>query len=93
MWQRTLVKNSKYWDLTEQIFPDIVVFASRGVRQCSREHQGALFTVKRIREEVTFGRRSVWRDRSRVAVSDVHRTIVDMLDDAAKAAARSAIAM
>lgn len=74
---------AEHWDLTEQIFRDIVVFTSRGVRQRSLERQGAVFTVKRIREAALFGTRSVWRGQSRVAVSDVHRTIVDMLDDPA----------
>lgn len=74
---------AEYWDLTEQIFRDIVVFTTRAVRHRSLERQGVVFTVKRIREEALFGTRSVWRGRSRVAVSDVHRTIVDMLDDPA----------
>lgn len=74
---------AEYWDLTEQIFRDIVVVTSRGVRQRSLERQGAVFTVKRIREAALFATRSVWRGQSRVAVSDVHRTIVDMLDDPA----------
>ena len=36
-----------------------------------------------IDERRLFGTRTVWRGRTRVEVSDVHRTIIDMLDDPA----------
>ena len=39
------------------------------------------FTLKRIQENRIFGTKTVWRGRTRIAVSDVHRTIIDMLDD------------
>lgn len=74
---------AEHWDLTEQIFRDIVVFTARVVRQKTIERQGAIFTLKHIREELIFGTKSVWRGQTRIAVSDVHRTIVDMLDDPA----------
>jgi len=74
---------AEYWDLTEQIFRDIVVFTARPVRKKTIERQTAVFTLKHIREELIFGTRTVWRGQTRIAVSDVHRTIVDMLDDPA----------
>lgn len=72
---------AEHWDLTEQIFRDIVVFTVRPVRHRSLKRHNALFTLKQIREQVIFGTRTVWRGRTKVAVSDVHRTIVDMLAD------------
>lgn len=72
---------AEHWDLTEQIFRDIVVFTARPVRQKTVERQGAIFTLKHIREELIFGTRTVWRSQTRVSVSDIHRTIIDMLDD------------
>lgn len=74
---------AEHWDLTEQIFNDIVVFTSRAVRARHVRHHGALFTLKHIQPERMFGTRPVWRHRTKVAVSDVYRTIVDMLDDPA----------
>lgn len=74
---------AEYWDLTEQIFRDIVVFTARPVRQKTVERQGAVFALKHIREELIFGTKTVWRGQTRIAVSDIHRTIVDMLDDPA----------
>ena len=72
---------AEYWDLTEQIFRDIVVMTERAVRAKSQQRHSTEFILKHIRPEMIFGTRSVWRGRSRITVSDVHRTIVDMLDD------------
>ena len=72
---------AEHWDLTEQIFRDIVVMTERTVRTRSQRHHGADFILRHVRPDMMFGMRSVWQGRTRIAVSDVHRTIVDMLDD------------
>ena len=72
---------AEHWDLTEQIFRDVLVFTTRSVTSRTVERQGAIFTLKHIKNELIFGTKSVWRGQTRVAVSDVHRTIIDMLDD------------
>ncbi len=74
---------AEHWDLTEQIFRDIVVCTARPVRERTIERQSAVFTLKHIREDLIFGTKPVWRGQTKVAVSDIHRTIVDMLDDPA----------
>lgn len=72
---------AEHWDLTEQIFKDIVVMTAQAVRKKHQERHGALLSLKHIHERKLFGTKSVWRHQTRVPVSDVHRTIVDMLDD------------
>jgi predicted transcriptional regulator of viral defense system len=72
---------AEHWDLTEQIFRDILIFTARPVRQRTVEQQGAVFTLRHVRKELIFGTKTVWRGQTRIAVSDVHRTIIDMLDD------------
>lgn len=74
---------AEHWDLTEQIFKDIFVMTSQAVRQKRQERHGALFSLKHIDERKIFGTKNVWRNHTRVPVSDVHRTIIDMLDDPA----------
>jgi len=74
---------AEHWDLTEQIFRDIVVFTARPVRVKTVERQNAIFTLKHVRDELIFGSKPVWRGQSKLAVSDIHRTIIDMLDDPA----------
>lgn len=72
---------AEHWDLTEQIFKDIFVMTAQAVRQKRQERHGTLFSLKHIGERKIFGTKNVWRHHTRVPVSDVHRTIVDMLDD------------
>ena len=74
---------AEHWDLTEQIFRDIVVFTARPIRMKAVSRQGAIFTIKHVARELIFGTKQVWRGQTKVAVSDIHRTIIDMLDDPA----------
>lgn len=74
---------AEHWDLTEQIFRDIFIFTARTFRQKTVERQGGIFTLKHTRKELIFGTKAVWRGQTHIDVSDVHRTIVDMLDDPA----------
>ena len=72
---------AEHWDLTEQIFRDVLVFTARSVASRTIERQGAVFTLKHIKDELIFGTKTVWRGQTRISMSDVHRTIIDMLDD------------
>lgn len=72
---------AEHWDLTEQIFKDIVVVTGQAIRARRQKRQGFNFTLKHLRPEKLFGTKQVWRHRTKVPVSDVHRTIIDMLDD------------
>jgi predicted transcriptional regulator of viral defense system len=74
---------AEFWDLTEQIFNDIVVMTAQPIRKKAHKRHGVTFTVKHIDENKLFGTKSVWRGHSKVLVSDPERTIVDMLDDPA----------
>jgi predicted transcriptional regulator of viral defense system len=74
---------AEHWDLTEQIFNDIVVMTVRPVRERSQQRHGTTFTLKHVAEANLFGTKTVWRGRTQTAVSDIHRTIVDMIDDPA----------
>ena len=72
---------AEHWGLTEQIFLDIVVMTARTVRVRNQQRYGASFTVKHVQPRTIFGTKPVWRGRTQIAVSDAHRTVVDMLDD------------
>ncbi len=74
---------AEHWDLTEQIFNNILVMTTQAVRERKQERHGALFSLKHIDERKLFGTKSVWRRQTRVHVSDIHRTIIDILDDPA----------
>ena len=74
---------AEHWDLTEQIFRDIVVMTGQYVRAKSQKHHGAVFTLKHINENKIFGTKTVWRAHTKTTISDIPRTIIDMLDDPA----------
>jgi predicted transcriptional regulator of viral defense system len=74
---------AEHWDLTEQIFNDIVVVTAQSIRQRSKRLHGAMFSLKHVQERKIFGTRTVWRRRTKVMVSDLPRTMVDLLDDPA----------
>lgn len=74
---------AEHWDLTEQIFRDIVVMTAHPVREKEQVRHGARFTLHHIQERKIFGTKPVWRGRTKIPVSDVHRTIIDMMDNPA----------
>jgi predicted transcriptional regulator of viral defense system len=71
----------EHWELTEQVFRGVVVMTARSLRTTESEVQGNAFRLKHLPEDLHFGTRSVWRDRTRVKVSDPTRTLIDVLDD------------
>jgi predicted transcriptional regulator of viral defense system len=74
---------AEHWDLTEQIFKDIVVITGQAIRQKRQTRQGFEFMLKHLGPDKIFGTKPVWRHHTKVPVSDVHRTVIDMLDDPA----------
>jgi predicted transcriptional regulator of viral defense system len=74
---------AEHWGLTEQIFRDIVVLTAQIVRNKSQLRHGAYFALKHIRKDRIFGTKTAWRSRTKIAVSDIQRTLVDMLEDPA----------
>ena len=71
----------EHWDLTEQVFRATVVVTTRRVRGKEAEIQGFPFRIRRTTRRKTFGTKPVWRDQTRVHISDPTRTIVDVLDE------------
>ncbi len=74
---------TEYWGLTEQIFLDTVVFTGRPVRSRYQSRLGLRYTVKHIHPDKIFGLDPMWFQNIKTAVSDVPRTILDLLDEPA----------
>lgn len=70
-----------HWDLTEQLFRTVFVYTARPVRQTEQMFQDVPFSVHHIAKRLMFGTSPLWRGRIKIQVSDVHRTVVDILDD------------
>jgi predicted transcriptional regulator of viral defense system len=75
------VSAAHHWDLTEQLFRTVFVYTTRPIRQTQQTIQGIDFSVHHIDKRLLFGLRPQWRGRVKIQVSDVHRTIIDMLND------------
>lgn len=74
---------AQHWGLTEQLFRSVFVYTLRPVRRTKQTIHGTSFVVRHISEERLFGTTPLWRGRTRIQVSDIHRTIIDMLDEPA----------
>jgi len=68
-----------HWELTEQLFQDISVFTTRRVAQRNITAQGARFLVHRTTSKRLFGLKTLWRGSMKVQISDVARTLIDMI--------------
>jgi predicted transcriptional regulator of viral defense system len=74
---------AEHWQLTEQIFRDVVVTTAAPVRNTTVKIQDTPFRLRHRKESEHFGLSSVWRNQTRVKVSDPTRTLIDILDDPA----------
>jgi len=74
---------AEHWDLTEQLFRDIVVMTAQPIRDRNQLRHGAQFTLRHIQKKNIFSTRTIWCGRTKIQISDVHRTLVDMLNDPA----------
>jgi predicted transcriptional regulator of viral defense system len=72
---------AEHWDLTEQLFRDIFVFTTKNIRAKKHNVHGIAFLLRHIQPEALFGTKSLWRGQIKVQISDVHRTVIDMLAD------------
>jgi len=72
---------AEHWDFTEQLFRSIFVATSRSFRKKEQSVQGTSFHLTHVSEGMLFGTKTLWRGHARVAISDKHRTIVDLLAD------------
>jgi predicted transcriptional regulator of viral defense system len=68
-----------HWDLTEQLFNETVVFATRRIDKQRVTAQGVTFVTHHLAKKRFFGIKPVWRGTTRVNLSDPARTLVDML--------------
>ena len=71
----------EYWDFTEQIFNDVVVFTTRNIRTRKQVVQDTTFIIRVVPEDQMWGTAKVWRGQTRIEVSDPSRTVVDILNE------------
>lgn len=72
---------AEHWDLTEQIFRDLLVVTGRHPRDRNPSIGGTSFVLHSLDVAKHFGLAPVWRAGSRVDVTDPSRTVIDVLAD------------
>lgn len=70
---------AEHWDLTEQLFRTTVVMTQLTPRNRNPVIKGTSFLLCTISARKMFGLRTIWRNQTKVSVSDPTRTILDML--------------
>jgi predicted transcriptional regulator of viral defense system len=70
-----------HWDLTEQLFRTVFVYTARPIRRTELAVQETVFQLRHIPSNRIFGTKNIWRGRAKIQISDLHRTIIDVLDD------------
>jgi len=72
---------AEHWGLTEQIFYDICVVSDSARVKKTQRVQNINFVATKVSSERLFGSKVIWKNNTKVMVSDPHKTIVDMLYD------------
>jgi predicted transcriptional regulator of viral defense system len=70
---------AEHWDLTEQIFTDVCVLTQKPVARQKILLHGVPFFLAHIGEKSFFGTKTVWRGETKILVSDIEKTILDIL--------------
>lgn len=72
---------AEHWELTEQIFNATVVFTGKKQKRKDLLVSGLKYRLKFIDPKNIFGIKKLWSSNSQIQIADIHRTIIDILDD------------
>jgi len=74
---------AQHWSLTEQVLETIVVYSSSPQRRTRQYAGGVTFHVRRVPPSSIFGTVRLWSGTVPIQMADIHRTVIDILDDPA----------
>lgn len=74
---------AEHWDLTEQVFTTLLVCTTDALKRTQTRVAEIEIRARHVPARQFFGTTIVWREGTRVLVSDVHKTLVDMFMDPA----------
>jgi predicted transcriptional regulator of viral defense system len=74
---------AEHWDLTEQIYNTTIVFSAKSQRITEHKIAGLNFKIKVVPAERFFGLKKIWSDHFQIQIADMHKTMIDILDDTA----------
>lgn len=71
----------EHWELTEQLFRSVCVLTNKRASYGQHEHQGVGFFVKYTSEKNLFATKTLWRESTKLLISDLPKTVLDVIDD------------
>jgi len=72
---------AEHWELTEQIFNSTIVFTTQKQRKKELTISGLKYRVRLVHQNDMFGLKKIWSSNTQILIADIHRTIIDILDD------------
>lgn len=72
---------AEHWELTEQIFNSTIIFTTQKQRKREILIAGLKYVTKTIPLGDIFGTKKIWSSNTPVQIADIHKTIIDILDD------------
>ncbi len=69
-----------HWDLTDQIFKNTFIYTQTPQKKSKYEYLNHTFIVHKVSKEQFFGLNVVWRESTKLMISDPSRTIIDFFD-------------
>jgi predicted transcriptional regulator of viral defense system len=72
---------AEHWGLTEQIFNVTIVMTARRQRTSDQQVAGLTFKTRYMQQRNFFGTTKIWSTDQAVLLSDLHRTLIDILHD------------
>lgn len=70
---------ASHWGLTDQLFETTCVLTPQNVRHSHQKFGRFVYRLFKIKDYQNFGTETVWQDQTQVLISDLHKTIIDMI--------------
>lgn len=69
-----------HWDLTDQIFNHTFVYTQAPQKKSKYQYLNHTFIVHKVPKEQFFGLKIIWKQSTKLMISDPSRTMIDFLD-------------
>lgn len=70
---------TSHWGLTEQLFEDTCLLTPNVVHKSVEKLARFSYFIFKIPDSENFATNVIWRDQTKVSVSDVHKTVIDII--------------
>lgn len=70
-----------HWGFTDQLYNDVLILSNQRPSATQQKVGHTTFIIKKVAGSKMFGLKTIWRENSKVKISDPHKTIIDTLDD------------